>query len=67
MTNKKFINIINEINTRNKLAKLNRKVNRILKIKEKYKVNNKKIVLDKEFLENINKKILQIRGECDMN
>lgn len=60
-------NIINEINTRNKLAKLNRKVNRILKIKEKYKVNNKKIVLDKEFLENINKKILQIRGECDMN
>lgn len=46
------------------VARLNRKVKRILNIKEKYDVNIEKIDIDEKFKENINLKIDLIRKVC---
>lgn len=46
------------------LARLNRKVNRILKIKEKYDVNTEQIKLNEEFRNKMNEEIKKIRKEC---
>lgn len=59
-------NIKDEIKTGVTLARLNRKVYRILKIKEKYNVNTDKILLDKKFVEEVNEEIKKIREKCGM-
>ena len=48
------------------LGRLNRKVNRILKAKQKYNVNTNKIEEDREFIEEVNNKIRIIREKCEM-
>lgn len=45
------------------IARLNKKVKRILKIKDKYDVNTKEIYIDDKFRENINSKIDSIRKQ----
>ena len=59
-------NIKDEIKTGIMLGRLNRKVYRILKIKEKYNVNTNKIEADKEFVKEVNEKIKTIREKCEM-
>lgn len=59
-------NIEEEIRNGIILGRLNRKVNRILKAKEKYNVNTNKIEEDREFIEEVNNKIRIIREKCGM-
>ena len=55
-------NLINKIEESNlNIARLNRKVKRILNIKEKYDVNNEKIDIDENFRNNINNQIRKIK------
>ena len=46
------------------LGRLDRKVRRILKAKEEYKVSTDKIEVDNEFVEEVNNKIKIIREKC---
>ena len=57
-------NIEEEIRSGIMLGRLNRKVSRILKAKEKYHVNTNKIEVDNEFVEEVNSKIKIIREKC---
>ena len=59
-------NIEEEIRNGITLGRLNRKVNRILKAKDEYNVNNNKIEKNNEFLKEINEKIKIIREKCEM-
>ena len=59
-------NIKDEIKTGITLGRLNRKVNRILKEKEKYKVNTNVIEVDSKFLKEVNNEIKKIREKCNM-
>ena len=54
--------IVNEIK-RDKLKeiRINRSIKRILNIKEKYKVNDKEIIADENFIKSINNKIINIK------
>lgn len=56
--------IIKEIK-RNKLkeARVNRSVKRILNIKEKYDANNEEIMIDENFINDINNKIINIKNK----
>lgn len=60
-------NIIHEAKIGINLGKIDRKVCRILKAKEKYNVNNKEIELDYNFQDAINKDVEEIRLKCQMN
>ena len=54
--------IINQIKKdKKKERKINRSIKRILKIKEKYSVNDKKIIIKDNFINDINKEIINIR------
>ena len=50
-----------------KESRVNKSVNRILKMKEKYNVNNQEIKYDEEFVKNINTQILEIREKIERN
>ena len=55
-------NIINEIkNSPLKQARINRSVKRILKTKEKYMLNDRKIVKDENLKQNINTRIKKVK------
>ena len=57
-------NIEEEIRSGIMLGRLDRKVRRILKAKEEYKVSTDKIEVDNEFVEEVNNKIKIIREKC---
>ena len=57
-------NIEEEIRSAIMLGRLERKVRRILKAKEEYKVSTDKIDVDNAFVEEVNNKIKIIREKC---
>lgn len=63
--NEKVIDKLVESVRNNKLieARVNRSVNRILKMKEKYNISNEKIEVDENFINNINKEIMYIKNK----
>ena len=63
---KQIENLIKTVkNNKKKEARINRAVNRIIKIKEKYKINNDKITVDNDFCNIINKKIRDVKEKID--
>ena len=61
---KEIENIEKEMSKEKNLARLDRKVKRILKAKEKYEINNEPVEIDEKFKEDINIKIKKIRDKC---
>ena len=59
-------NIEEEIRSGITLGRLDRKVRRILKAKEEYKVSTDKIDVDNAFVEEVNNKIKIIREKCGL-
>lgn len=59
-------NIEEEIRSAIMLGRLERKVRRILKAKEEYKVSTDKIDVDNAFVEEVNNKIKIIREKCGL-
>ena len=54
--------IINEIKKdKLKEIRINRSIKRILNIKEKYNVNDKEIITNKDFIRDVNNKIINIK------
>ena len=61
-------NIIKSIKNNKKLQyKINKSVNKILDIKEKYNCNNDEITVDEKFLKDINKKIVNLKEKLNNN
>lgn len=48
-------------------ARVNRSVKRILNVKEKYQINDKEISIDDNLIDNINKKIIEIKEKVSNN